>query len=58
MGEQIPTLSLGMTPHWSRGMLGGGCDSVGSLRWSRLLAGAVALWREEPTWGQVCWRDL
>ncbi|GAB0183722.1 EH domain-containing protein 4 [Grus japonensis] len=24
----------------------GGCDPVGSLHWSRLLAGPVALWRE------------
>ncbi|GAB0206083.1 cAMP-dependent protein kinase inhibitor alpha [Grus japonensis] len=27
----------------------GGCDPVGSPRWSRLLAGPVAPWREEPT---------
>ncbi|GAB0183432.1 mitochondrial enolase superfamily member 1 [Grus japonensis] len=27
----------------------GGHDPVGSPRWSRLLAGPVALWREEPT---------
>ena len=36
----------------------GGCDPVGSLRWSRLLAGPVAPWREEPTLEQVCWQDL
>ncbi|CAM9893866.1 unnamed protein product, partial [Bubo scandiacus] len=27
----------------------GGCDPVGSPRWSRLLAGPAAPWREEPT---------
>ncbi|GAB0185254.1 stathmin-4 [Grus japonensis] len=27
----------------------GGCDPMGSPRWSRLLAGPVAPWREEPT---------
>ncbi|GAB0206075.1 AN1-type zinc finger protein 5-like [Grus japonensis] len=27
----------------------GGCDPVGSPHWSKLLAGPVALWREEPT---------
>ncbi|GAB0183371.1 hypothetical protein GRJ2_000802400 [Grus japonensis] len=31
----------------------GGCDPVGSPRWSRLLAGPVAPWREEPTLEQV-----
>ncbi|GAB0185264.1 epimerase family protein SDR39U1 [Grus japonensis] len=36
----------------------GGCDPVGSPRWSRLLAGPVAPWREEPTPEQVCWQDL
>ncbi|GAB0183589.1 epimerase family protein SDR39U1 [Grus japonensis] len=36
----------------------GGCDPMGSLRWSRLLAGPVAPWREEPTLEQVCWQDL
>ncbi|GAB0183389.1 AN1-type zinc finger protein 5-like [Grus japonensis] len=36
----------------------GGCDPVGSPHWSRLLAGPVALWREEPTLEQVCWQDL
>jgi len=29
----------------------GGCDSMGSPRWSRLLAGPVHLWREDPTPG-------
>ncbi|GAB0188211.1 EH domain-containing protein 4 [Grus japonensis] len=27
----------------------GGCDPMGSPRWSRLLAGPVDPWREEPT---------
>ncbi|KAK4807853.1 hypothetical protein QYF61_007759 [Mycteria americana] len=36
------------TPHQSRWMPEGGCDPVGSLHWSRLLAGPVAPWREEP----------
>ncbi|GAB0181411.1 hypothetical protein GRJ2_000606400 [Grus japonensis] len=36
----------------------GGCDSVGSPHWSRLLAGPVDPWREEPTLEQVCWQDL
>ncbi|GAB0208605.1 hypothetical protein GRJ2_003326200 [Grus japonensis] len=27
----------------------GGCDPMGSLCWSRLLAGPVDPWREEPT---------
>ncbi|GAB0176237.1 AN1-type zinc finger protein 5-like [Grus japonensis] len=36
----------------------GGCDPVGSPHWSRLLAGPVDPWREEPMPGQVCWQDL
>ncbi|GAB0206070.1 tRNA:m(4)X modification enzyme TRM13 [Grus japonensis] len=36
----------------------GGCDPTGSPRWSRLLAGPVAPWREEPMAEQVCWQDL
>ncbi|GAB0206076.1 AN1-type zinc finger protein 5-like [Grus japonensis] len=36
----------------------GGCDPVGSPHWSRLLAGPVAPWREEPMAEQVCWQDL
>ncbi|GAB0180460.1 EH domain-containing protein 4 [Grus japonensis] len=36
----------------------GGCDPVGSPRCSRLLAGPVDPWREEPTLEQVCWQDL
>ncbi|GAB0185727.1 AN1-type zinc finger protein 5-like [Grus japonensis] len=31
----------------------GGCDPMGSPCWSRLLAGLVALWREDPTLEQV-----
>ncbi|GAB0181351.1 hypothetical protein GRJ2_000600400 [Grus japonensis] len=36
----------------------GGCDPVGSPRWSRLLAGPVAPWKGELTPEQVCWQDL
>ncbi|GAB0205629.1 hypothetical protein GRJ2_003028500 [Grus japonensis] len=36
----------------------GGCDPLGSPCWSRLLAGPVAPWREEPRPEQVCWQDL
>ncbi|KAK4828110.1 hypothetical protein QYF61_023472 [Mycteria americana] len=36
----------------------GGCDPMGSLRWSRLLAGPVDSWREEPRLEQVCWQHL
>ena len=36
-------------PHRSRRMPKGRCDPVGSPRWSRLLAGPVDPWREEPT---------
>ncbi|GAB0207606.1 AN1-type zinc finger protein 5-like [Grus japonensis] len=36
----------------------GGCDPMGSLRWRRLLAGPVSLWREEPMLEQVFWQDL
>ncbi|GAB0189321.1 AN1-type zinc finger protein 5-like [Grus japonensis] len=36
----------------------GGCDPMGSTHWSRLLAGPVAPWREEPTLEQVFWEDL
>jgi len=36
----------------------GGCDSMGNPRWSRLLPGPVAPWREEPMSEQVCWQDL
>ncbi|OPJ67042.1 hypothetical protein AV530_016966 [Patagioenas fasciata monilis] len=35
----------------------GGCNLMESLNWSRLLAGPVALWREEPMLEQVCWQD-
>ncbi|GAB0183513.1 AN1-type zinc finger protein 5-like [Grus japonensis] len=30
-----------------------GCDPMGSLRWSKFLAGPVARWREEPTLEQL-----
>jgi len=36
----------------------GSCDPVGSPRWSRLLAGPVDPWREEPMLEQVCWQHL
>ena len=36
----------------------GGCDPMGSPRWSKFLAGPVDPWREEPTPEQVCWQDL
>ena len=36
----------------------GGCDPMGSPHWSKLLAGPVDPWREEPTPEQVCWQDL
>jgi len=36
----------------------GGCDPMGSPRWSRLLAGPVDPWREEPRLEQVCWQHF
>ncbi|GAB0179699.1 hypothetical protein GRJ2_000435200 [Grus japonensis] len=36
----------------------GGCDPMASPHWSKLLAGPVDPWREEPTPEQVCWQDL
>ncbi|GAB0179745.1 AN1-type zinc finger protein 5-like [Grus japonensis] len=36
----------------------GGCDPMGNPHWSRLLAGPVDPWREEPTLEWVCWQDL
>jgi len=36
----------------------GGCDSVETLSWNRLLVGSVDTWREDPTPEQVCWQDL
>ncbi|GAB0209637.1 EH domain-containing protein 4 [Grus japonensis] len=36
----------------------GGCDPMGSLHWSKLLAGPVDPWREELMLEQVCWQDL
>ncbi|TRZ10375.1 hypothetical protein HGM15179_016728 [Zosterops borbonicus] len=36
----------------------GGCDHAENLQWSRLQAGYVALWREEPMLKKVCWKTL
>ncbi|PKU44516.1 hypothetical protein llap_5201 [Limosa lapponica baueri] len=36
----------------------GGCNPMESLHWSRLLAGAVDPWREEPTLEHICWQAL
>jgi len=36
----------------------GGCDPVERPPCSRLLAGPVDLWREEPMLKQVCWQGL
>ncbi|GAB0208580.1 AN1-type zinc finger protein 5-like [Grus japonensis] len=36
----------------------GGCGPVGSPHWSKLLAGPVDPWREDPMLEQVCWQDL
>ena len=57
-GEQISTCSPWRTPCRIRQMPKGGRDPMGSPCWSRLLAGPVAPWREEPTLEQVCWQDL
>jgi len=46
------------TPHQSRWLPKGGCDPMGSLRWSRLLPGPADPWKEEPTLEQVCWQGL
>jgi len=46
------------TPRRSRWMPEGGCDPVGSLRWSRLLPGPADPWRENPTPQQVYWQGL
>jgi len=35
-----------------------GCDPTENLRWSRLLAGPVAPWKEETMLEKVCWQDL
>jgi len=43
------------TPCRSTRMPEGGCDPVGSLRWSRPLPGPADPWREEPTLEQVFW---
>jgi len=36
----------------------GGCDPMESPYWSRLLAGLMDPWKEEPALEQVCWWDL
>ncbi|GAB0185838.1 AN1-type zinc finger protein 5-like [Grus japonensis] len=36
----------------------GGCDPMGSLHWSRLLAGPMDPWKEVPMLEQVYWQDL
>ncbi|GAB0206729.1 zinc finger and BTB domain-containing protein 5 [Grus japonensis] len=35
----------------------GHCDPVGSPRWSRLLAGPVDPWRDEPSWSRFAGRS-
>ena len=40
-GEQISTCSPGRTPRRSRWVPKGGCDPMGTPRWSRVLAGPV-----------------
>jgi len=47
-----------MTLRWSRWMAEGGCHPVGSPCYSRLLAGPLDPWREEPTLEQGCWQGL
>lgn len=47
--EQRFPCSQCRTPHQNRRMPKAGCDPMGSPHWSRVLAGPVALWREEPT---------
>jgi len=56
--EQISTCSPGRTSRRSRVMSEEGCDAVGSLCCSRVLAGAVNSWREEPMLERVSWQDL
>jgi len=51
-------LQPGEDPTPEQGMPGGGCDPMESPHWSRLLAGPVHPWREEPVLEQVCWQDL
>ncbi|KAM9590897.1 uncharacterized protein ACIBXB_005933 isoform 2-T2 [Morphnus guianensis] len=55
--SRYPPCSPWRTPCRSRWVPEGGCDPVGTPRWSRLLAGPADLWREEPT-EQVFWQDL
>jgi len=57
-GADIHLQPVEGTPRQSRWTPEGGCDPVGSPRWSRLLPGPVDPWREEPTPEQVCWQGL
>jgi len=36
----------------------GGCEPPESPCWSRLLAGPVDPWREDPMLEQTCWQGL
>lgn len=62
MVEQLSACSLQGTAFWRWWMQGpvdeGGCEPMGNSCWSRLLAGPVILWRQEPMLEQVCWQDL
>lgn len=49
MMEQRFTCILCWILHWSRTIPKGGLDPVGSLCWSRILAGPMEPWREELT---------
>jgi len=57
-GGADPHPQPGEDPTLEQGMPEGGSDPMGSPRWSRLLPGAVAPWREEPMLEQVCWQGL
>ncbi|OPJ73482.1 hypothetical protein AV530_005823 [Patagioenas fasciata monilis] len=35
-----------------------GCDTMETPCWSKILAGPLDPWRDEPTLEQVCWQDL
>ncbi|KAJ7396909.1 hypothetical protein BTVI_140186 [Pitangus sulphuratus] len=51
-------LQLLEEPLPERWMTEGCCDPTGSLHWSRLLAGPVDPWGEEPMQEQLCWQNL
>jgi len=57
-GADIHLQPMEGTPCWSRWMLEGSCEPMGSQRWSRLLARPADPWREEPKPEQVCWQGL